>query len=175
MFNKILVAIDLSNSSERVFTEALSLTKAIGSNLMLVHVLSNEEQEAPVLSMSPMAGEYPLNSIVFEDYHKKWLEYDAQGAKILQYYADRAIASGIATEFTQNSGNPGQVICSIAHSWEADLIVIGRRGYSGWNELLLGSVSNYVLHHAHCSVFTVQGQLTIVGEKDMTNIPSLNS
>ncbi len=161
MFSKIVVAIDLSKHSERVFTEALTLAKAIGGSIMLVHVLSNDEQEAPILpmTMTPIVGEYALHSIVFDDYHKKWLDYDAQGAKILQFYADRAIAEGISTEFTQNSGNPGQVICAIAHSWEANLIVIGRRGYSGWNELVLGSVSNYVLHHAHCSVFTVQGQL----------------
>lgn len=169
MFNKILVAIDLSNHSERVFTEALALAKASSGHLMLVHVLSNDEQEAPVLPMTPIAGEYSLHSIVFDDYHKKWLEYDAQGAKILQFYADRAIAAGVATEFTQNSGNPGQVICVIARSWEADLIVMGRRGHSGWNELLLGSASNYVLHHAHCSVFTVQGQLDVIKEKEMVS------
>lgn len=167
MFNKILVAIDLSNHGERVFTEALALAKAIGGNLMLVHVLSNDEQEAPTLPMTPIAGEYALHAVVFEDYHKKWMDYDAQGAEILQFYADRAIAAGIPTEFTQNSGNPGQVICAIAHSWEADLIVMGRRGYTGWNELLLGSVSNYVLHHAHCSVFTVQGQLDVSKEKEV--------
>jgi nucleotide-binding universal stress UspA family protein len=170
MFHKILVAIDLSKNSERVFTEALSLTQAVGCNLMLIHVLSNEEQEAPVLPMLPVTGDFPLNAIVYEDYHQKWLDYDAQGAKILQFYADRAIAAGINTEFTQNSGDPGHVICSIAHSWEADLIVVGRRGYSGWNELLLGSASNYVLHHAHCSILTVQGQPDVSEEKNVSSL-----
>lgn len=42
----------------------------------------------------------------------------------------------------------------VARNWQADVIVIDRRGIS---ELLMGSVSNYVLHHAQCSVFTVQG------------------
>ncbi|MEO0350033.1 MAG: universal stress protein, partial [Cyanobacteria bacterium P01_A01_bin.15] len=43
--------------------------------------------------------------------------------------------------------------------WNADLIMMGRRGRSGFSELLLGSVSNYVMHHAPCSVLTVQGVL----------------
>ncbi|NEP40617.1 MAG: universal stress protein, partial [Okeania sp. SIO2H7] len=35
-------------------------------------------------------------------------------------------------------------------------IVMGRRGHSVFSELLLGSVSNYVIHRAHCSVHIVQ-------------------
>ncbi len=41
----------------------------------------------------------------------------------------------------------------------ADLIVVGRRGRSGLSELILGSASNYVLHHAPCSVLTLQGKI----------------
>ena len=44
-----------------------------------------------------------------------------------------------------------------SQNWEADLIVIGRRGHQGLSEILLGSVSNYVVHHAPCSVLVVQG------------------
>ncbi|MEA5469202.1 universal stress protein [Spirulina sp. 06S082] len=43
-------------------------------------------------------------------------------------------------------------------SWQADLIAIGRCGHSGLTELFLGSVSNYVLYHAFCSVLIVQGK-----------------
>jgi len=38
------------------------------------------------------------------------------------------------------------------------LVVVGRRGHSGLSELFLGSVSNYVLHRAPCSVLTIQGE-----------------
>lgn len=48
------------------------------------------------------------------------------------------------------------MICELARNWNADLIILGRRGRTGLSELLLGSVSNYVLHHAPCSVLTVQ-------------------
>ncbi|CCQ49032.1 hypothetical protein CWATWH8502_2292 [Crocosphaera watsonii WH 8502] len=37
-----------------------------------------------------------------------------------------------------------------------DVIVMGHRGISGLQEFFLGSVSNYVLHHAPCSVLIVQ-------------------
>ncbi|NEO28803.1 MAG: universal stress protein, partial [Kamptonema sp. SIO4C4] len=35
-------------------------------------------------------------------------------------------------------------------------VIIGRRGRVGLSEILLGSVSNYVLHHAPCAVMVVQ-------------------
>jgi nucleotide-binding universal stress UspA family protein len=62
---------------------------------------------------------------------------------------------GIKTEFTQIPGNPGQTIKKIAQNWDADLIVMGSRGRTGLSELVLGSVSNYVMHHAPCSVLIV--------------------
>ncbi|MGA7934086.1 MAG: universal stress protein, partial [Kovacikia sp.] len=82
---------------------------------------------------------------------------EQEGLKLLQSYTEKATAAGVPTEFTQNAGNPGRKICDMVQTWGADLIILGRRGRSGLNELLLGSVSNYVLHHATCSVLTVQG------------------
>jgi glycosyltransferase involved in cell wall biosynthesis len=42
-------------------------------------------------------------------------------------------------------------------NWDADLVVMGRRGLSGIKEMFLGSVSNYIIHHVPCSVLIVQG------------------
>jgi len=53
-------------------------------------------------------------------------------------------------------GDPGRWIRDLAHSWEADLIVLGRRGLTGVAEMFLGSVSNYIVHHVGCSVLVVQ-------------------
>ena len=53
-------------------------------------------------------------------------------------------------------GPPAQVIVDGAESWGADLIIMGSRGLGVWNRLLLGSVSNTVVHHAQCSVEVVR-------------------
>jgi nucleotide-binding universal stress UspA family protein len=60
----------------------------------------------------------------------------------------------ISSEIIQ--GSPAQVIVDEAESWGADLIVMGSRGLGVWNRLLLGSVSNAVVHHAKCSVEVVR-------------------
>ena len=56
-------------------------------------------------------------------------------------------------------GSPRQVIVEEAEAWGADLIVMGSRGLGAWNRLLLGSVSNSVVHHAKCSVEIVRKSL----------------
>ena len=53
-------------------------------------------------------------------------------------------------------GPPRAVILEEAESWGADLIVLGSHGYSRWERLLLGSVSQSVVSHAKCSVEVVR-------------------
>lgn len=50
------------------------------------------------------------------------------------------------------AGNPSWTIILKAREWGADLIVVGSQGQSPATRFLLGSVSNKVLEHAHCSV-----------------------
>jgi nucleotide-binding universal stress UspA family protein len=54
------------------------------------------------------------------------------------------------------SGSAREVILDEAKRWDADLIVLGSHGYSGWQRFLLGSVSHAVATHAHCSVEIVR-------------------
>lgn len=151
MFRKILVAMDTSAIAKSVFDEALILAKATMSSLMLLHVMSFEEKGNPTL------GYYPgLSSKTLEFYQEQWKLLENYGLDLLRKHADEATATGVSTEFTHNFGSPGKTICNLAHNWGADLIVVGRRGHTGLSELLLGSVSSYVLHHAPCSVLTVQ-------------------
>jgi nucleotide-binding universal stress UspA family protein len=74
----------------------------------------------------------------------------------LDGFAKRAIAEEITATADYRIGEPGQEICLVAKDWGADLIVIGRHARGGLSELLLGSVSNHVIHHADCSVLVVK-------------------
>lgn len=47
---------------------------------------------------------------------------------------------------------PGHVICHVADQEKASMIVIGSRGAGKIRRTILGSVSDYVVHHAHCPV-----------------------
>ena len=155
MFAKILVSIDSSPIGKTIFDKSLDLAKTTRASIMLLHVLSYED-------LIPMPASFwreyytGLSSKSLEIYQQQYKEFENQGLKLLQGLASEAISAGISTEFSQNHGSPGQTICDLAFNWQADLIVMGRRGRSGINELILGSASNYVLHHACCSVLVVQ-------------------
>ncbi|AFZ36963.1 UspA domain-containing protein [Stanieria cyanosphaera PCC 7437] len=154
MFNKILVGIDRSLISKKVFEVALSFATATGANLMLVQVLSDREEDYPQL---PAYSYYPMwDDQTVRIYQQQWEEYKKQGIEILNNLAQQATEAGIATEFTQMSGSPERSICQIAYTWNADLIIVGNRGLTGIKEMVLGSVSNYVTHHAPCSVLIVR-------------------
>ena len=92
-------------------------------------------------------------------YADLWKAYEERGLTLLGALANEAAAEGVPVEVTQHPGKAGPMICEVARSSRADLIVLGRQGqHAGLNELLLGSVSNYVLHHAPCSVLVVHRQ-----------------
>lgn len=153
MFKKILVAVDRSDMSVKVFEQALSLAKITSANLMLLHVLSQEEEGSPEALIFPNIDYYPgWNEQSFKLYQEHWEKFKNEGWQMLQSWSAQANTSGVNTEFTQNTGSPGRMICELATDWNADLIIMGRRGRSGLAEFFLGSVSNYVLHHAPCSV-----------------------
>lgn len=161
MYHKILVALDQSPTRSIVLEKALSVAKAMKADLMLLHVLSAYEDESPGLPVRAYHTYYPLvDSVAWETYQKRWEAYEQAGLEELKKLAEETNALGIRTEFTQTAGDPGHVICDIARTWEADLIIVGNRGRAGLSEFFLGSVSNYVMHHAPCSVLIVHSGVT---------------
>lgn len=169
MFQKILVALDNSENRQRVFDQAFGLAKLSGASLMLFHTLSGEEEGSPHISTVGIEYYPMIATEILEMQQKQWAAYEQRSLEMLQSFTNIATSHGIAAEYTQNSGSPGRSICEVAQTWGANLIVIGRRGHSGLDELLLGSVSNYVLHHAPCSVLTVQGAIKIDSPADQTS------
>lgn len=176
MYQKVLVAMDTA-SNQQVFDAAVSLAKANNANLMLLHVLSEEEVGSPT-PILPSLEYYPsLNDKNWELYQEQRKACAKQGLELLRLHQEQANAAGVSAEFTQLGGSPGRAICELARNWGADLIITGRRGRSGLSELFLGSVSNYVLHHAPCSVLVVQHSVNgstaqISREAETTSISS---
>ena len=154
-FHKILVAIDYSELTRLVFTQAVELAQGQAASLYLFHCLTSEAVADPL----PAAIELGLYPEVLESAYQAESRAEAQMKQVetlLQGYQQQASQQGVEAIADYKLGSPGQLLCQVAQDWKADLIVLGRRGRTGLTEALLGSVSNYVLHHAACSVLIVQ-------------------
>jgi nucleotide-binding universal stress UspA family protein len=179
MFHKILVAIDLSATSQQVFQQALSLAQTNQAKLILLHVLSSKEADSLIMS-SYFAK--PIDHCIHLDpriiaqanqvYKKEWELFKQKGLELLRDFAKIAIASGVKIETSQITGHPSSTICDFAQSCKAEIIVIGKQEYSDLQELFLGSTSSYVVHHAPCSVLLV---LTSNFQKQPVLLPNSQS
>jgi nucleotide-binding universal stress UspA family protein len=153
MYDRILVALDNSELSRDVATQAIALAQSIKAKLTLLHVLSSDEGISPTMPLIPVPEYYPSLSVAtLELYQEEWKAFQAKSLALLESYRTEAETAGITVDCFQKVGRPGRTICEVAKAVNADLIMVGRRGHSGLNEFLIGSVSNYVVHHAPISV-----------------------
>ncbi|MEL6332889.1 MAG: universal stress protein [Cyanobacteria bacterium J06626_26] len=157
MFQRILVALDRSNSSRSVLEEAIALAKpAAKLNLVTVVLPVDVGYSEPVyLGMEGLRSAWTTE--LYQSQMASWQQHRQEIEHWLRSQTDYVHRQGISVEYTSPIGAPGTTLCDVATQWDADLIMMGRRGRSGFSELLLGSISNYVMHHAPCSVLTVQG------------------
>lgn len=160
MFSKILVAIDESAASKRAFEAALQMAAALKAELLLVHALdvfSANSPERPAISIDSYS--MAMQQGILETYQREWNRFASHYEALLKQYQETAIAQGIEASYRQPYGRPGPAICETARTHGTDLIIIGSRNHTYLRELVLGSVSNYVIHHAPCSVTVVHSEI----------------
>ncbi len=152
-YQRILMAVDQSELTEAVATTAIEMAKAHQASLGILHCLT-----LPLPTQLDFGDRYRDNiqesMAIAQQQLDDSLEHTRQWLAGLE---QQATAAGVETTWDWRHGAVGPQVCQIAETWPADLIVLGRRGHHGLKAALLGSVSNYVLHHAPCSVLVVQG------------------
>jgi nucleotide-binding universal stress UspA family protein len=175
MFRRILVAIDHSDSRCPVFEQAVAIAKSMTAKLRFVYVLTSTELDFPQYPLAQTDVGFVLDQEVYNEllqhYAQERQAFENNYLNLLRDTAQDALQEGISADYQMMYGSPGKQICQMAEDWQADAIVLGRRGNLGLKELWLGSVSNYVVHHAPCSVLVVQG--TEVAELENQSVADL--
>jgi nucleotide-binding universal stress UspA family protein len=102
--------------------------------------------EPPSLLMGREMGGYD------PEFEMVWKALREQAKDIVEKAAEklRAAKFTVSTELVE--GDPKSQIIDIANQWHADMIVLGSHGRRGIDRFLMGSVSQAVVRHAHCSV-----------------------
>ena len=78
------------------------------------------------------------------------------GRELARQTAGKIRAAGFRVDSIVREGSVRPTVVDVATKWRADLIVLGSHGRTGMTRLLLGSVSEYVVRHAGCSVEIVR-------------------
>jgi len=134
-FRKILVPLDSSEHSRHALRYAMGLAQTQKSHIALLHCL----------------GRIPM--LIGGDPRKELLqELVREAEKLLAPYAKKLREMGIEPALIIKEGKPGEVIVQEAKGGDYDLIVMGSRGLSNLEGVILGSNAHRVLSAAHCPV-----------------------
>jgi nucleotide-binding universal stress UspA family protein len=82
--------------------------------------------------------------------------YKKESERILSKCSEMATSKGISINTKLLQGNAGSIILDFCEKENYDIIVMGSRGMGKFKELVLGSVSNKVVHHSTCPVMIVR-------------------
>jgi nucleotide-binding universal stress UspA family protein len=135
MFKRIIAAVDGSEHSYRALQYAKGLAERFGADLYLVHVFPQT---------SDLLG--------YDEYEKLVARRASAGQEILQEARQKLGETSVAVHEELLEGPEAEAILAVAETRQVDLIVMGTRGLSTLQGLLLGSVSHKVIRHAKCPV-----------------------
>jgi len=128
--SRMLVPVDGSQASKRAAEHAGIMASKTGAKVTLLYV-----QESSLFRMRPKLSE-------------------EIGRKVLSSVADQF--KNVKLEQRLESGHPGKIITHLADVEDYDIIVMGSHGHGGARQMLLGSVTDHVLHYADQAVLIVK-------------------
>ena len=138
---RIVLATDGSREAELAARTAADLANKTDSELHVLHVLA-----LPLDTHDPSSFEPEV-----------WARLENRARTTLEDVVGKIEASGGEVEGSHlTSGRPEAEIVTLAEEIGAGLIVMGSRGVGGIRRVLMGSVSDSVLRHAHCPVLVVR-------------------
>lgn len=133
----ILLATDLTAASREATGRAIDLATRLEARLLIVNVLEKHRLSG--------GGS-----------HERVDQARSERETALVKVVRAAREAGVTAEFLVWDGDPGDSIAAAAEAEHADLVVVGTRGRSGAERMLLGSVSDHVVRHAECPVLVVR-------------------
>lgn len=138
MYQKILVPVDGSTTSDQAIAAAIGLARSFGSQLRLVHVVEEMAYLAGYDQFGGYSGE--LVRVMRES-----------GQRVLDEAVERVRREGIPVEgvlFDQFGERLAETVARDARAWDADLIVVGTHGRRGMSRALLGSGAEQIIRLA---------------------------
>lgn len=144
--NTVLVAVDGSEHCQKAFDWYCGNLHKSGDKIVFIHAIDLEKR--PVV-MHP-------HGMAFRDSYMSYIDKSqSECKKMMDCFADQCRNQKYNFKLVTGVGKAGEVICHTADKEKADHIVMGRRGLGTVRRTLLGSVSDYCLHHSSVPISVV--------------------
>jgi nucleotide-binding universal stress UspA family protein len=145
MFKKILFPTDFSENSRKAIAFVLDTVRKYGAEVVLLHVY-----DFPVRYAYEGAYTYAhVDMSQIEDQLKE------SATKQLHEFKLQLEQEGVPVKTVLRRGVATREIIEVSQEEQCELIIIGSRGFGPVKSFLLGSVSNYVVHHSHMPVLVI--------------------
>jgi nucleotide-binding universal stress UspA family protein len=139
MYERIIIPTDGSEPSKEAVKQGLELAKATGVKVLALYVMDTTAFAA----IPPDSLTTDIYSLLNKAAHET-VNYVVREGKRIGVYVETKIVEGVPSEQIIENSGPN------------DLIVLGTKGRTGLEKILLGSVAENVVHHASCPVMVVR-------------------
>ena len=140
---RILCPIDFSDYSRHALDHAVVMARSYDSTITLLHVYSS----VPVAAYAPGTPMHPSVALTAVDREEILTS--------MKRFAEDEAGSDRPIQCETCEGSAAAEILARANAMPSDLIVMGTHGRSGFERLVLGSVTEKVLRKAECPVLSV--------------------
>ncbi len=139
---RCLVGVDGSEASARCLDALVALAEAVsGLDVTLLHVVNPAQ---PGFEHLPAEARYDALQKLHE-----------AARNLLASAAERLAKVGFRVRTRVEEGAAGKTLCRVCEEDDFELVVLGRRGHGGLSEVVLGSVSHFVIHRCPGHVLVV--------------------
>lgn len=146
MYQKILVPVDGSSTSDYALKEAIKLARLHHAQLALIHVYED---------IFYWVDDSYINYAELQETMR------TSGERILERARAKVEEAGLTADMKlleAKNERTANLIVAEAERWQAELIVIGTHGRTGFSRLVLGSVAEGVVRTAPMPVLLIRGK-----------------
>ncbi|MBL0341003.1 MAG: universal stress protein [Bacteroidetes bacterium] len=152
LIKKIVIPYDFSETADLSLEQAIFMAKLLQAEITLLHIVETVSFTTAI-------------SQAFSGFEKK-IE-TATNEKLEQLAREIHMKSGVVLKIRTEVGRIYKKICAVAKEIDADIILMGTHGTSGYQKFSVGTNTSRVVQEAHCPVLSVQTHAKGLGFKNI--------
>lgn len=164
---KILVPVDYSKTSTTAFDVAFDIAKKDGAELIALNVVEEATPDSYRITGEWHKADWEDRIFTFELLKKAKVQLEKL-VKDPKYDAVKVTGE-------LRVGNPFHGISTIITEQKVDLVVMGTKGFTKIDEMLIGANTEKVVRHSHCPVLTVQKKPATTDFKSIVYATAMSS